>query len=464
MTSGTKQRQQTQPYSSGHEDNQVLLKYVDEPNSHTLDFYKGHKGYEGAKKALKMDRAELIKLVKDCGLRGRGGAGFPTGLKWTFIPSEEKKAGPRYVCVNADESEPGTFMDRKLLECDPHQVLEGTMICCYAIGACDAYIYIRGEMVLGAERLQAAIDELYKAGILGEDAMGCGQRIDITVHRGAGAYICGEETGLISSLEGGRGYPKLKPPFPAVEGLWQQPTIVNNVETLANLPHLMLRGLDWYVNLGVPATPPSDDNPRGFLGSRGPKIFCLSGHVNNPGLYEIEMGTSLKTIIYDERYGGGIPHGRKLKAVVPGGSSMKILKADEIDVPLCYDALAKAGTSMGSAGIIVMDETTCIVNALYNLMRFYAHESCGQCTPCREGSGWMMKVVRRIEKGMGTPEDLDLIESIADQACGKTICVMAEAFSWPAQSYIRKFKQEFLDHIEQGACPYGGVVCDVKDF
>lgn len=441
----------------------TLLEHVDHPDSQSLKYYQSHGGYEGARAALKMERSELIQLVKDSGLRGRGGAGFPTGLKWSFVPGEDKVPGPRYVCVNADESEPGTFKDRKMIENDPHMLLEGTIICCIAVGASDAYIYIRGEMVEGAERLKAAVIEAEAAGLLGENALGSGRRIDITVHRGAGAYICGEETGLISSLEGGRGYPKLKPPFPAIEGAWRQPTVVNNVETLANLPFLLTKGLDWYQSLGTPSAPPSESSPRGRLGSRGPKVFCLSGHVKNPGLYEIEMGTSLKTLIFDERYGGGMLGDRKLKAVVPGGSSMRVLTADEVDVALCYDALMAAGTSLGSAGVIVMDETTCMVNALLNLMRFYHHESCGQCTPCREGSGWMQKLVWRIEHGLGQESDLELIDSIADQACGKTICVMAEAFSWPAQSYILKFRDEFEKHIRLGECPLGGQVCQV-DF
>lgn len=451
-------RQQKQPY--GDKDVVVMLTHVDDADSHTLPHYKGRDGYTAIKKAFDMEPGDVTAMVKTSGLRGRGGAGFPTGFKWGFIPPQDKKPGPRYVCVNADESEPGTFMDRKLMECDPHQVIEGIMVCCWAIGAHDAYIYIRGEMMLGAERLNEAIKECYDNGILGEKCLGKDFRIDITVHRGAGAYICGEETGLISSLEGGRGYPKLKPPFPAIEGAWKQPTIVNNVETLANLPHMINKGLDWYQGLGTPAQPKSDKFPRGRLGSRGPKLVCLSGHVNEPGLYEIEMGTSLKEIIYGKKYGNGILEGRELKAVVPGGSSMKILRADEVDVPFCYDALMDAGTSLGSAGIIVMDETTCMVNALLNLMRFYAHESCGQCTPCREGSGWMKKLVWRIEHGMGNADDLDMINSIADQACGKTICVMAEAFSWPAQSYIAKFREEFEKHIRLGECPHGGKLCE----
>lgn len=439
----------------------VLMARLGRKDSWKLDDYLATGGYEGAKKALKMKPGEVTDFVKKSGLRGRGGAGFATGLKWSFVPTPDKVPGPRYLCVNADESEPGTCKDRLILEQDPHQLLEGIMICSYAIGCTHAYIYIRGEMLLGAQRLNEAIDEAYKKGHLGKNLFGTGFDLDITVHRGAGAYICGEETGLISSLEGGRGYPRLKPPFPAVKGLFGQPTIVNNVETLANLPHMFVRGLEWYTALGTPPLTAAEAPPRGAPGSQGMKMFCISGHVNKPGVYEFPMGLSLRTVIYDERYGGGIWKGRKLKAVVPGGSSMKILKANEIDVAVCYDALQKAGTSLGSAGCFVMDETTCIVNAALNLMKFYRHESCGQCTPCREGSGWMEKLFRRIEKGQGRPEDLETIELIAKQASGKTICVFAEAFSWPAESYLAKFKDEFKAHIEKQACPFGGRLCEV---
>jgi NADH-quinone oxidoreductase subunit F len=311
-------------------------------------------------------------------------------------------------------------------------------------------------MLKGYERLQAAVDEAYKRGFLGKNVWKSGFDIDVTVHRGAGAYICGEETGLITSLEGGRGYPKVKPPFPAVKGAFGQPTVVQNVETLLNLPHLFVRGLEWYTSFGPGPYTAEQLPPRGGMGSLGPKLFCISGHVNRPGVYEFGMGLSLRTFIYDERFAGGIWKGRKLKAVVPGGASMKILTAAEIDVPICFDMLQKAGTSLGSAGCFVMDETTCIVNACLNLMRFYHHESCGQCTPCREGSGWMEKIFTRIEKGLGRPEDLETIEAIAKQACGKTICVFAEAFSWPAESYLAKFRDEFKAHIDQHRCPFGG--------
>ncbi len=417
--------------------------------------YVADGGYEGAKKALKLAPTEVIAQTKRAGLRGRGGAGFPTGVKWGFVPTPEKVPGPRYLLINADESEPGTFKDIRFMEDDPHQLLEGIVIACHAIQANDAYIYIRGEMRYGAEVLEKAIAEAYAQGIFGKDAMGSGRRIDCTVHRGAGAYICGEETAMISSLEGGRGYPRLKPPFPAVKGVWGQPTIVNNVETICNLPHLFARGLEWYTSLGTPPIP--HENPRqSKLGSQGPKVWCVSGHVNRPGVYDVPFGVTLKQLIFDERFCGGIPGGRKLKGVVPGGSSMKILTADEVDVALCFDAVQAAGSSIGSAAIFVMDETVCIVNALLNVLRFYEHESCGQCTPCREGSGWMRKILSRMEKGLGTMEDFDTIARLTDEACGKTICVFAEAWSWPAQSYIAKFKDEFVAHIKEGRCPKGG--------
>ncbi len=439
----------------------VLMARFKKDEPWKLEGYIADGGYEGLKKAFAMKPADITETVKKSGLRGRGGAGFATGLKWSFVPPKEKVPGPRYVCVNADESEPGTCKDRLIMELDPHQLIEGTIICSYAIGCNHAYIYIRGEMLKGYQRMQAAIDECYAKGYLGKNIFGSGFDMDITMHRGAGAYICGEETGLISSLEGGRGYPKLKPPFPAVKGAFGQPTVVNNVETIANLPHLFKRGLEWYQSIGVPPKTAQEAPPRGLPGSLGPKMFCISGHVNKPGVYEFPMGLSLRTVIYDDRYGGGIWKGRKLKAVVPGGSSMKILTANEIDVGCDYDALQAAGTSLGSAGCFVMDETTCIVNACLNLMKFYHHESCGQCTPCREGSGWMEKVFWRIEKGMGRMEDLETIEAIAKNASGRTICVLSEAFSWPAESYLAKFRDEFKAHIEKQACPFGGKLCDV---
>ena len=439
----------------------TLLRRCYRGRATTLAEYQADGGYAGLKKALALTPQQVTDMVKDSGLRGRGGAGFPTGVKWTFVPGEDKVPGPRYLVINCDESEPGTFKDRRLIEEDPHLLLEGIAISCHAIKSQHCYIYIRGEMVLGAERLEAAVQEAYAAGIFGPDGLGKGRRLDCTVHRGAGAYICGEETALLSSLEGGRGYPRLKPPFPAIKGAWGQPTIVNNVETICNVALILGRGLDWYKSLGTPPSPPDlyPKLPRGGAGSRGPKIWCVSGHVQRPGLYDVPFGVSLKQLIFDERFCGGMRPGRKLKGVIPGGSSFQILKADEVDVPLCFDAVANAGSSCGSAGVIVLDDSTNIVMALVNVLRFYHHESCGQCTPCREGSGWMLKIVERIAAGAGTLEDLDTIDAIANQACGKTICVLAEAFSWPAQSYIAKFRDEFVEHIKQGRNLTGGRLC-----
>ncbi|RME03595.1 MAG: NADH oxidoreductase (quinone) subunit F [Planctomycetota bacterium] len=414
----------------------VLTKYVGKKDSHTLRFYKSHGGYEAFKKALKMKPEDIIEMVKQSGLRGRGGAGFPTGLKWSFVP---KEPGQKYLCVNGDESEPGTFKDRIILEHDPHQLLEGCLICCYAVGIQTCYVYLRGEFKLGAQRIQQAIQEAYEDGLMGKNILGTDFSCDFYLHRGAGAYICGEETALLSSLEGGRGLPRIKPPFPAVSGLYGKPTIINNVETLANLPHILNRGVEWYTSIG-----PKNNT--------GPKLFCFSGHVEKPGCVELPMGIPLREMI--DKYAGGVWKGKKLKAVIPGGSSVPILHADECDVPMDFDSLQKAGSMLGSAAIIVMDEDTCIVDALYNLMRFYHHESCGQCTPCREGTGWLEKIVARIEKGHGRPEDLELLDEIGNNMVGKTICVLADAAVMPCQSYIKKFRDEFQAHIEEKGCPF----------
>ena len=412
----------------------VLTKYVDEPGSETIDFYLGHGGYDGARKALTEHKPdEVIEIVKASNLRGRGGAGFPCGLKWSFVPKSTNN--PKYMVVNADESEPGTFKDRIILERDPHALIEGAIIASYAVGSHCCYIYIRGEFVKGYERLVQAVKEAYDKGYLGERALGTDYSLDITVHRGAGAYICGEETGLLSSLEGKRGLPKIKPPFPAVEGLFKCPTVVNNVETLANLQHIVLRGADWFRSIGPENGP-------------GPKLLCISGHVERPGTYEVPMGINLLDLIND--LAGGVWKGRKLKAVIPGGSSAKVLRADECDIAMDFDELAKADTMLGSGGIIVMDETTDMVDALYNILRFYHHESCGQCTPCREGTGWIEKIVGRIRSGHGRMEDLDLLLSICDQMCGKTICVLADAAAFPCESFIKKFQSEFEERIKQG--------------
>ncbi|MFN0057346.1 MAG: NADH-quinone oxidoreductase subunit NuoF [Planctomycetota bacterium] len=410
----------------------ILTAHVGKKGSHTLEYYRRHGGYEMARKATKeFQPDQLIELVKSSNLRGRGGAGFPTGVKWSFVPKSSSK--PKYLAVNADESEPGTFKDRVLMEHDPHLLLEGMMICCWAVGIKAAYIYIRGEFVFGYKRLVAAVEEAYAAGFLGKGIFGSSFDLDVTVHRGAGAYICGEETGMLSSLEGGRGLPKLKPPFPAIEGLFRCPTVVNNVETLANLPVIVERGAEWYRSIG-----PAD--------SPGPKLYCVSGHVERPGTYELPMGVPLLELI--NVHAGGVWKGRKLKAVIPGGSSAHVLSAAECNVNMDIESLRKAGSMLGSAGVIVMDDQTCMVDALLNIMKFYHHESCGQCTPCREGTGWLEKIVHRIHEGHGREEDSQLVSSICDRMIGRTICVLADAAAFPALSIMQKFRSEFLPKPE----------------
>lgn len=416
----------------------ILTKRRGIENSHTLAVYKKTGGYQAIKKALtEMSPEEIISEVKDAKLNGRGGAGFPAGVKWGFVPKVSEK--PKYLCVNADEGEPGTFKDKVIMEEDPHLLIEGIIISCYAIGIHHAYIYIRGEFVFPSKRVQTAIDEAYEAGFLGKNILGSGFNLDVTIHLGAGAYICGEETALIESLEGHQGKPRLKPPFPALVGLFQGPTVVNNVETLSNISAIVERGGKWFASLGT------EENG-------GTKLYALSGHINKPGVYELPMGTPLREII--EVYGGGVKDGKKLKAVIPGGSSTPILLPDEIDVPMDYASLHKIGSMLGSAGIIVFAEGTCMVWALAKLTKFYAHESCGQCTPCREGTGWTNKIVHRIEAGKGKPGDLELLEHITDNMTGTTICPLADAMVMPVKGFLKKFRREFEEHIEKQCCPF----------
>ena len=410
----------------------VITPHIHEDGCYTMDFYRRHNGYEVAKKiVLDHDPDSIIEDVKASNLRGRGGAGFPTGVKWGFVPKQTDK--PKYLVCNADESEPGTFKDRVIIEYNPHLLLEGMIICCKAVGIKSAYIYIRGEFVHGYRRLVEAIKEAYDAGFLGKGIFGSDFDLDITAHRGAGAYICGEETGMLTSLEGERGQPKLKPPFPAVEGLFGCPTVVNNVETLACLPLIFGRGVDWFKSIG-PETDP------------GPKLFCVSGHVERPGVFELPMGVPMMELINE--HAGGVWKGRQLKAVIPGGSSAHVLRADECNVDMDNDSLKAGGSMLGSAGVIVMDDQTDMISALLNLMKFYHHESCGQCTPCREGTGWLEKIVHRIHVGGGTREDLDTVFSICDRMVGRTICVLADAAAFPATSFIEKFRDEFIAKIE----------------
>jgi NADH-quinone oxidoreductase subunit F len=416
----------------------VLTRNLGKERSETLEVYRASGGYRPLAKALTMEPDAVIEEVKASGLRGRGGAGFPAGVKWSFMPKDSNR--PKYLICNADESEPGTFKDRVLLEFDPHMVIEGCLVSSYAMGARAAFIYIRGEYGRPARVLQRAIDEAYEAGLAGGNILDSGYHCDVVLHRGAGAYICGEETALMDSLEGGRGNPRLKPPFPAQSGLWGCPTTINNVETLSCVPHIIERGAGWFRDIG-----PDERNT-------GPKLYCLSGHIKRPGTYELPMGVQLMELI--EEHGGGMLFpDRGLKAVIPGGSSVPVLRADECrDLRMDFDALAKAGTMLGSAAVMVMDESTCMVKAMERISHFYAHESCGQCTPCREGCGWLEKILGRIERGAGRMEDLDLLLSITKNMMGTTICPLSDAAAMPCESFVRKFRSEFEDHVKKQAC------------
>jgi len=408
----------------------------------TFDNYVKTGGYEALKKifAENISQEDVIEMVKGSALRGRGGAGFSTGLKWSFMP--RTAPGEKYIVCNSDESEPGTFKDRDILRYNPHSVVEGMIIAGYAIGATAGYNYLRGEFHHEPfERFEEALKEAYEAGFLGKDILGSGFDFELYGHLGAGAYICGEETALLESLEGKKGQPRFKPPFPANFGLYGKPTTINNTETLASVPAIIRNGAEWFLELGKP-------------NNGGMKLFSIAGHVNKPGVYEIPMGTPFKDLL---EMAGGVRDGNKLKAVIPGGCSMPVMPADVImDCDLDYDSIAKAGSALGSGGVIVMDDTTCMVKALMRLSRFYYAESCGQCTPCREGTGWMYRVLERIENGQGRPEDLDLLDSAADQIAGKTICAFGEAAAWPVQSFLKHFRSEFEYHITNKTCLVGG--------
>ncbi|HUJ16188.1 MAG TPA: NADH-quinone oxidoreductase subunit NuoF [Thermoanaerobaculia bacterium] len=422
----------------------ILTANIDKPDSTSIGTYIAAGGYKAAEKALKMKPEEVTQLVKDSELRGRGGAGFPTGNKWSFVP--KNAPNPTYLLCNADESEPGTFKDRLLIEKDPHILIEGMIIAGYAIGSNPmSYIYIRGEFFYGATVLEKALAEARERGLLGRNLFGSGFDFDITVARGAGAYICGEETGLIESIEGHRGQPRVKPPFPAIVGAFGGPTVVQNVETLACVPLIVNNGAEWFKGFGSPK-------------NTGPKLYCVSGTVRKPGVYEFPMGINLKELIFD--HCGGVPEGRKLKAVIPGGASAPMLTADEIDLPLNFDALMKAGSMLGSAGIIVIDDSVCIVDATWRLAKFFAHESCGQCTPCREGTNWMEAMLFRIEQGEGRPGDIDALYDIAGnigsvvdlKESGKSLCALGDASTGPVMSSIKKFRAEYEHHIREKSC------------
>ena len=420
-----------EPYLST--DGPVLSTHFKDPGGTWLDDYLTDDGYVAARRVLtSMTPQDVIDEVTSANLRGLGGAGFPAGRKWSFVPKETDK--PKYLVVNADEGEPGTFKDRYILERDPHALLEGMLIAAFAIGSHKAYVYIRGEYFRSAKRLQRAIDEATGKGWLGQDIQGTGFDLDVVIHRGAGAYICGEETALLTSLEGGKGFPRLKPPFPAISGLFQCPTIVNNVETLACVPFILRNGAEHFARIGTER-------------QGGTRLFCVCGHVVRPGVYEEPVSITLRELI---EKAGGVRDGNRLKAVIPGGISAKILAADEIDVAMDFDSLKAAGTMAGSGGVIVMDETTSMVQALDSAARFFADESCGQCSPCREGTGWVHRILRRIIDGQGSLGDLDELLAIAGDMEGNTICVFADAAAWPVQSYITKFRDEFEEYIRSG--------------
>ena len=417
----------------------VLLPHPGRTEPLSLDEHKAEDGYAAWQKALtRMTPDQVIEEVKASGLRGRGGAGFPTGTKWSFIP---KTGGAKYVAVNADESEPGTFKDRELMEVEPHRVLEGVALCSYAIGAETAFIYIRGEYVCAADRLEAAIAEAEAAGLLGQACLGTSVNVRILVFRGAGAYICGEETALLESLEGRRPMPRSRPPFPAVEGLYRRPTVINNVETLANVPSIIDRGSGWYSSIGVP--------PR----NTGPKIFCLSGRVNRPGNYELPLGAvTIRELIDD--YGGGVIDGKAVKGVLTAGVSAPILSPDKLDTKLDYDSVQAAGSMLGSASLIVLDEDTCIVRAAALMEEFFRHESCGKCTPCREGTSWLHKVLSRIEQGHGAPADLELLLSLSGEISGKVLCALGDFATSPVVATVKQFQDEYEKHIAEQRCPF----------
>ena len=421
------------PYVSEREV-RVISTHFGDPQARTLAGAKERGRYEALERALGQSPDEVVEVVKASGLRGRGGAGFPTGLKWSFMPKDYSR--PHYLCCNADESEPGTFKDREILRWDPHLLIEGCLISAYAIRARHAYIYCRGEFFEATQVLARAVEEAYADGLIGDDVMGSGQKIDVTVHVGAGAYICGEETGLMNSLEGRRGQPRVKPPFPAAVGIFGMPTTVNNVETLCAVPPIVANGAQWYWQWGTEKSP-------------GTKLFCVSGHVNKPGNYELPLGFPLMELIEDVC--GGMVNGKALKAVIPGGSSVPIMNAKECrSCALDYEGVSACGSMLGCASVVVMDENTDIVKQVRRMAAFYAHESCGQCTPCREGSAWVTRILQRIEEGRGTEEDLDTLMDLSAQMVGTTICVLSDSVAAPVQSSIVKFRDEYLALIRRG--------------
>ncbi len=415
------------PYNQPHPlEVRVLTRRFGLPNSQSIDTYLANEGYQALEKATAMSQDEIINEVKASGLRGRGGAGFPTGMKWGFVPRSSPK--PKYIVVNADESEPGTCKDRLLIEYDPHQLIEGIMIAGLAVGAQQGYIYIRGEFRYLIGVMDKAIEEAYARGILGDNVLGKGIKFHLATHSGAGAYECGEESALLESFEGKRGNPRIRPPFPAVAGAYQCPTVLNNVETFCAVPTIILRGAKYFADLGSPK-------------NGGTRLFCLSGHVNNPGVYELPMGFNLLRLINE--VGGGVRGGKKLKAVIPGGSSCPVLKADECDLAMDFDTVAAAKSMLGSGGVVVMDADTDIVKAALRIMKFYAHESCGWCIPCREGTTWLKKLLQRMDDGTGQRSDIVLIGDLSKNMLGRTFCPLGDAAAMPTIAFVEKFRDEF---------------------
>jgi NADH-quinone oxidoreductase subunit F len=423
----------------------IITANWDDPNAAGIDGYLANGGYEGLKTALGMTPAEVIDVVKASGLRGRGGAGFPTGVKWSFVPQNTGK--PTYVVSNFDESEPGTYNNRELIEREPHQFLEGLAIAAYAIGSHTAFVYCRGEFLWPGTVLKRAIAESYDNGFFGTGIAGSAYDLEVVLHRGAGAYICGEETALLSSLEGYRGQPRLRPPFPAVEGVYEAPTLINNVETLCNVPHILTKGAGWFAKIGTEKSP-------------GTKVFSVSGKVERPGNYELPMGSPLRTLL--EEHAGGVLDGKRLKAWTPGGSSTPMLTDEHLDVGLDFESVQAAGSLLGTGAIIVMDETDCIVEATRRLVEFYAHESCGKCTPCREGTWWGSRVLGRIESGFGRQEDLPLLDDLGTNILFRAFCALADGAVSPIQSSLKYFRDEYEQHIRDGRCPFAREVAEVN--
>ena len=416
----------------------VLLKNVNLPDAHLLSSYEAGGGYQALRKVLgECTPDEVVELVKQSNLRGRGGAGFPTGMKWSFVPKRTDR--PKYLCCNADEGEPGTFKDRIIMERDPHQLIEALAVSGYAIGAEVAYVYVRGEYVTATRRLEQAIAEAHEKGYLGTGVLGSDFNFAVHIHCGAGAYICGEETAMLESLEGKRAQPRLKPPFPAVAGLYASPTVINNVETLACVPHIVMRGPAWFRGIGPDKSP-------------GPKLYCVSGQVRKPGLYELPMGIPLRELVEDHA-GGPLP-GRKVKAVIPGGVSAPVIPEPGLEIGMDFDSLAAAGSMLGSAGVIVIDDSTCMVKVATRIIEFFHHESCGKCTPCREGLNWAVKVLRRVEAGEGAPGDLEQLEMLCKGIFGNTFCALGDGAAMGLRAALKHFRDEFVAHIEEQRCPF----------